>query len=303
LGRIGGVEMNEKQEVYSSFNSIVELIYQDMQKNYWGKIYEYVEENPNLISNATGFLIKPETMIIYFGKTHLAIEYMGSERIDELPTSSSTIELFIHDYTKSENSFLEDIIGFKYDSTSGIKGFPLVPLSIDLVLPTNKGFDKLMELNWNFHAQDMVFGMNIPIPVVIENQFTRIINGFFFDANGNGLVTRHIKWIDFIPLEYDDSDDEIDKIGVNITHYYSQLIENDAKFIYPLPEDYKFKKLPQINRFIELIAKDNAHEPDITKFLAQDENKFILTMHFGAKNIFDELLCKWQSEKKEGEFT
>lgn len=290
--------MSDEQVAYSSFDTIIEHLLQDLLRNYWGKIYKYVEENPNLISNVTGFLIQPEKIIFYFSKTHLAIEYIGSERIEELPTNSSTFDVFIRDYTKSDNSFLEDIVGFKYDSTSGIQGLPLLPLSIDLVLPTNKGFDKLMELKWNFYAQDMIFAMNTPAPVVPKNQFARIVNGLFFDANSNGLVTRHIKWIDFIPLEYDDSDSEFDKIGVNVIHYYSQLVENDANFTYPLPDDYKYKKLPKINRFIELIGKNDIHETDITNFLVQDENKFILTMHFGAKNIFGELLCKWQSEKK-----
>lgn len=286
------------EKIDNSLEDDIINILQDITKCYWGQIHKYVKINPKLINQITGFLLKPEKLIVYVGKTHLAIEYIGSEKIDELPRNSSDLELQIYDYTLSENSFLEDIIGFKYNSTSNI-AIPLSPFSIDLVLPTNKGFDKLMELNWNLDAQNMFLAFNSPAPILIEDQFTRIINGLFFDSNENGLITRHIKWIDFIPLKYNDIDENTANISINATYYYKKLVENDAEFIYPLPNEYKLKKLPQINRFIELLAHYNTKETDITKFLSQDENKFILTMQFGAKNIFPELLCEWQSENKE----
>lgn len=286
------------EKIDNSLEDDIINILQDITKCYWGQIHKYVKKNPKLINKITGFLLKPEKLIVYVGKTHLAIEYIGSEKIDELPRSSSDLELQIYDYTLSENSFLEDIIGFKYNSTSNI-AIPLSPFSIDLVLPTNKGFDRLMELNWNLDAQNMFLAFNSPAPILIEDQFTRIINGLFFDSNENGLITRHIKWIDFIPLKYNDIDENTANISINATYYYKKLVENDAEFIYPLPNEYKLKKLPQINRFIELLANYNVKETDITKFLSQDENKFILTMQFGAKNIFPELLCEWQSENKE----
>jgi hypothetical protein len=51
-------------------------------------------------------------------------------------------------------------------------------------------------------------------------------------------------------------------------------------------------------QFIELINSQNIGETVITNFLAKNENKFILTMHFGAKDIYDELICEWQSEER-----
>ncbi|HHQ4541724.1 TPA: Shedu anti-phage system protein SduA domain-containing protein, partial [Aeromonas veronii] len=55
----------------------------------------------------------------------------------------------------------------------------------------------------------------------------------------------------------------------------------------------------QINRFIETWGNKNSSETEITSFLAKDENRFILTMNFRAKQAFPELTCEWQSENKQ----
>lgn len=276
--------------------SFLEILLNQLAEDYWYQIYEYVSKNRNLLLSISGFLINPEKIILYIGTTHLAIEYVGSERIDQLPKEPFKVLVECIDYTQSNKPLLENIIGFEYDTTSSLI-VPLPQIAQDLIVPTNRGFDKLIELDWNFHAQNSYYFMNAPVPTVPSNQFTRIINGLFFDADNGNLKTRHIKWIDFIPLKYDDSDPELDTISID-TSFYPQLVEHDSNFIYPIPEDYKFKKLPQINRFIELINDAQTAEPNITKFLSLQENKFILTMHFGAQNIFGELLCKWQNEDK-----
>lgn len=65
-----------------------------------------------------------------------------------------------------------------------------------------------------------------------------------------------------------------------------------------MPDDYKFIQLPKINRFIEIWGNSQSTEPDITSHLSKEENKFILTMKFGAKDVFSELTCEWQSEER-----
>ncbi|CAH2213883.1 Shedu anti-phage system protein SduA domain-containing protein [Tepidibacter aestuarii] len=96
-------------------------------------------------------------------------------------------------------------------------------------------------------------------------------------------------------MKYDDSGRENDIFKINLS-FYEKLVDLDLKYIYTLPIEYKYKKLVQINRFIELIGNKETREIDITKFLSRNENKFILTMGFLSKEIYPELACKWQSE-------
>lgn len=178
--------------------------------------------------------------------------------------------------------------------------FPLLPYTDDWILPTKKGMDKLLELGWNWHAQDAIISINSPTYAPPIGQFCRIINGRFFDADQNGLKTRHIKWIDFLPLEIEEETEDTHVIKV-ILDELNSLVKHDAHYNYPLPpkEDYKFNKLPQLNRFIELVGNKKTSEPQLTKFLEQAENKFILTMGFLAKSIHPQMTCEWQSEIKD----
>jgi hypothetical protein len=285
--------MNE----YSDFTDFSIGLMNIISQEYLLKIRENIEKNPQLLNNFPAFLIKPEKIVFYYSKTHLAIEYIGSERISELPIGVDELEFEIFDYTLSDDLFFENIIGFKYDCTRNGFSLPLPPINENLIFPTNRGFDKLFELGWNFFAQDMIFGMNTPAPTFLEGNFHRIVNGFFFDSDGGFLKTRHIKWMDVIPIIYDDSNLETDSLSINLS-FYSNLIEHDTNYKYPIPDEFRLEKLPKINRFIELINSQNIGETVITNFLAKNENKFILTMHFGAKDIYDELICEWQSEER-----
>lgn len=270
-----------------------------LMESYWGPLYKYVEANPHLIKTVTGLLLKHDKLVFYFGKNHLAIEYFGQERITKL-IPEGVVQLTYYDLTLTDENFIEQIVGFKFDGTVNME-FPLPPFAEDLILPTNKGFDKLHELGWNFAAQNSLLAFNAGNFYIPKGQFTRHVNSLFFDADENGLKTRHIKWIDFIPLEYDDSGSEYDSIAINLGFYNEDLIKHDAHYVYPLPnkDDYKFSKLPQINRFIELVGKKDTSEPTITSFLEKEENKFILSMAFLAKDIHPQKKCEWQSETKD----
>ena len=63
--------------------------------------------------------------------------------------------------------------------------------------------------------------------------------------------------------------------------------------------DFKYIKLPQINRFVELVGNSNTTEPQLTSFLELPENKFILSMGFLGTEIHPQLLCDWQSQNRE----
>jgi hypothetical protein len=271
---------------------------QKITEVYWTPLYKYLKANSRLIEAFTGFLLNHEKLIFYFGRTHLAIEYIGPERINELK-SEGQAELRIFDYTLKDGNFFEQIVGFKFDGTSKME-FPLPPYAEDLIIPTNKGMDELVRLHWNFAAQNSLISINTKGFIIQEGSFTRLVNTLLFDADEKGLKTRHIKWIDFLPLEYDDTGEIYDSFKINLGPL-AKLVEHDAHYIYPLPykEDFKFTKLPQINRFIELSGRKGTAETDITSFLEKEENKFILSMAFLAKEIHPQVICKWQSEVKD----
>jgi|GEM_PF-582538 len=280
-------------------NLVLEIV-NGINEHYWNPLYKYLSENQNLTKTFSAFVIVPEQIVLYIGRTHLAIEYFGQERINELPDRKSSIRITHYDFTDSQTNLVEDIIGFKFDSTIGNLTFPLPQFSEDLIYPTNKGMDELIELKWNWMAQDAILGINSPGFHIESGQFARMVNARFFDADENGLKTRHIKWLDFLPLVIEDETEKTHVIKVSLTQLKS-LVEHDANYIYPLPpkDDYKFNKLPQINRFIELIGCADTSETQLTKFLDEPENRFILTMGFLSKEIHAQKICEWQSEEKE----
>ncbi|MFV7235345.1 Shedu anti-phage system protein SduA domain-containing protein [Flavobacterium sp. ZB4R12] len=277
-------------------NKLILELMNAISDKYWQPLNNYIEKNPELAKTFTAFLLQQEQIVLYIGKTHLAIEYFGNETLKGLPKNRN-VKVTHYDYTEAETNLFEDIVGFKFQSTLGNITMPLLPYIDDWVLPTNRGMDKLLELGWNWNAQDAILSINSPSYKPTIGQFSRIINGRFFDADDNGLKTRHIKWLDFLPLKIETEAEDYQIVNVTLTEL-SSLIEHDAHYIYPLPpkDDYKFYKLPQLNRFLELISNKNTTEPQLTNFLEDSRNQFILTMGFFAKEIHPQVICEWQSE-------
>ena len=288
-----------EQPIFNSFKDAVGLFVNYLNENYWEPIYEYLKIHPELVRTVPGFLVSPKEIIFYFGNTHLGIEYTGAERLESLPERQG-VSIKIFDYTESNENFLEQIIGFNYNDSSSSVPLPLATFLEDLIMPTNKGFDKLAELKWHFEAQDSITVFNAGSPVLMGNKFTRIVNGLFFDSDNNGLRTRHIKWIDFVPVHYDNSDTEKDAYGFDFS-IFNRLIEHDCRYTYPLPSnyDYKHSKLQKINRLIEMVGSNETKETDNTQFLSNPENQFILIMRFCAMSITSETTCVWQSVEKD----
>lgn len=283
--------VKEREWVLSIMNGINE--------HYWDPLYNYLKENIHLVKTFPSFLIDHDRIVLYLGKTHLAIEYFGKEQTNKLPERKS-VKVINYDFTESNTNFIDDIIGFKFETAMNLK-FPLPTFSEELVYPTNKGMDELIKLKWNWMAQNSMIGINSPGFELEKGKFHRIVNARFFDADENGLKTRHIKWLDFLPLEIEDETETTHVIKFSLNDLIS-LRESDAHYIYPLPpkEDYKYNKLPQINRFIELIGNKKTSETQLTSFLERAENKFILTMGFLSKEIRAQVNCEWQSQNKEG---
>lgn len=287
------------ENIKESFEGVVEEFIAKYKELYWIPLLNYVSENKELLNTVTGFLIKPEKLVLYYGKTHLAIEYFGSERINSL-NFAVDVPVKYYDLTESKENFLEEIIGFKFDSTHG-RDFPMPQYSEDIFYPTDKGFDKLLELKWNFSAESAMLGFNLGKLQIQPDRLSRHINSMYFDADENGLKTRRIKWIDFIPLRYSNSKNSFDSIMMDLRYITPALIKADAQYIFPIPnkDDYIYSKLPQINRFIEIVGTKQSSETEITSFLTQSENKFIMSMAFVATAIHSQLICDWQSEVKD----
>ncbi|CAH2213882.1 protein of unknown function [Tepidibacter aestuarii] len=79
---------------------------------YLDPMYKKIKNNPNILSSFSGFLLNPEKIIFYVGKTHLAIEYVGPEKITSIEPDSQ-FEIKIFDYSQSDENFLDKIIRFK----------------------------------------------------------------------------------------------------------------------------------------------------------------------------------------------
>jgi len=283
-------------EPHATMRPMVEIFLREIMRLYWGPLYKYLEDNPHLKKSFTGFILQPRHIFVYIGQNHIAIEYQGYEIYEDRP-AEQIFDIGVHDLSFSDENLLKQIIGFKDDSTSGI-ALPLPTVSEDFICPTNRGFDVLDDLGWNMSAQNSVISLNGPIPHPMEGEFCRIVNGRFFDADETGLITRHVKWMDFFPIMFDGSDAEVDRFRFTLEPI-AQHVEHDAHYVYPLPTDYKFTKLPIINRFIEKWGSKNSSETDITSFLAEAAHKFIITMKFGATDAFAELKCEWQSQKRD----
>lgn len=289
--------MNDKK-IYSD---LVCQLLSSISEVYWTRMCNYIEENNVAHKDVNCFLLNPESMVIYFGQKFIAIEYCGNPYLEDFQTVTMR-NITVRDFTKeklSTKQFIEKIIGFKYDGTSNIN-LPLFAGEYeDLIVPTNNGIDKLIELKWNFAAQDSVVSINSTGLDIADNQFVRLINTRFFDEQKGDLKTRIIKWIDFLPCYYNEPDEgELDEIGFSVS-IYDKLWYHDMLYKYPRPNDFKFSKLPQINRFIEFWGDSNYSEPEITSFLARDENKFILNMGFMGVGVYNEVLCEWQIEERE----
>jgi len=268
---------------------------QHLMTEYWQKIWKILDKKPELKKKFPAFILNPEKLVFYFGKNHFALEYIGPHHNDRLEGSSKIIGQFFN-YTESEH-LMDEIIGFKYEGTS--VRLPLVGVAEDLFVPSDKAFDILKENGWNFAAQPMFFCINFSGFELSKNEFIRLINCFFYSSDDNGLIVRHVKWLDIFPLEIVDVDKETAKFGITFWPNMEERALTDAHYCFPTPSGFQEEKLVALNRFVELFSSSGVEEPDITKFLSEQENKFILKMAFFAKELHPGKKLIWASGTKE----
>lgn len=291
------------ESLYETANTYSKLaceVLNGISKLYWNKMYQYIKDNSIDEKEVNCFIINPERMVLYFSKKYLAIEYCGNPLKKEINETSER-KVTVFDYTKEDLDsiqYINKIIGFDYNGTSGVA----LPLFLeqyeDLIIPTNAGAEKLADLNWNYLAQNNCTALNVQGLELQDNNFVRLINCYFFDCQDDNLKTRIIKWIDFIPLDYDDTiNEKYDQLRINLEYYVNKW-QTDMFYQYPKPNDFKYERLPRVNRFIELFGNSINSETDITSFLEKKENAFILCKAFSGVNVFGQVECEWQSEEK-----
>ena len=110
----------------------------------WNVWYEGIQRHPEFLNRFTGFLLYPEVVTMFWGKTHLAIEYSGPERLTELHQKRTAV-LKSFDLARDDKDLFEEIIGFRYISTAQLP-LPVTGDISDLILPTDAGHQKLIEL-------------------------------------------------------------------------------------------------------------------------------------------------------------
>lgn len=144
----------ENIEIYS--NLACQLL-SSISEVYWTKMCKYIMANDINHKDVNCFLLNPDSMVIYFSDKFIAIEYCGDPYKTDFEMISER-KILVRDFTKEKlttKQFIGKIIGFEYDGTSDIT----IPLFSNVyenfIIPTNAGMDKLLDLKWNFVAQDV----------------------------------------------------------------------------------------------------------------------------------------------------
>jgi hypothetical protein len=281
-------------------DSLVKLI-QWLNNIYYKPMREAITQHPQLQQSVSPFLVWPEEITIYVGEEHIALEYSWNETTSLEDNVANDIKIKVIDLENYESSFIEWILWFDIKSTVKWIKIPLPSEFQNGVLHSNKWMDKLLEIWWDFLCRDAPFTFFNWWGYEIEKkQFSRRINFFAFHEVEWNLITRYIKWIDFIPYKNIATDKKKDAISIDLS-IYQNLREGDVQFVFPTPKltDYKKYKLPQLNRFTEMVYNSSYSEVQLTQFLSKKENQFILWMYFNSQEVFPEKKCYWQSEERQ----
>ena len=123
----------------------------------------------------------------------------------------------------------------------------------------------------------------------------RIVDSYFYDAEENRLKVRHVKWLDLFPCRHKfDVDEDHDRIGFRFFPDPQKQAELDARVTLRSAPDFQIDKLRQLNRFVELFcSKELTSETELTRFLAEEINQFIVRMAFFFKKLYPERQCEW----------
>lgn len=295
--KVGTNAMSKFSHSYEEYlKQFVDAIIEKMSFGYWDKMREILREKKKLQITFPHLLLNPEKLVIYIGKKHWAIEYIGATSQENFDVDNDNLSIILFDYSQNEEDFFEAILGFKFDGSS-IR----IPLpqgtNQDLYIPTNSADDILYGNGWNYAAQSMLLSYNLAGIDLTEKEHYRLVNCFFYGTNSHGLITRHIKWMEIFPYDVVPHGKGLSKSKISFFRDFENQAFRDVISEFPIPHDLQHDRLVRLNRFVELISAAYLSELEITSFLAEPDNQFILKIAFFAKEVHSELECQWTDSK------
>jgi hypothetical protein len=145
---------------------------------------------------------------------------------------------------REEESIVNAITDMKCEGTGGVLQLDATQICWNLFVPTSQDTTLLMLDNgWDLTAEDMVFAMNSGDVEVPEGQFVRMINCFFYRKEADGLRTRRIQWVDFLPLTVKSIDEDTAEFFIQTWPDLDNVINNDARLKFPRPPSFENERL------------------------------------------------------------
>lgn len=270
-----------------------------VQQEYLGRIRTYAKESFIYKGNIPGFLINPSVIKVLWFEHHFALSFEGGDL--DIDDSSCMSPSFIHEchYSDSSDTFLfSALTGFEL--ARGEPGDQQDWAGLAVLSISKKGFlfsggvmSGLLELGWRpeiMHNSGGVMGFRDPaFPQEKSLNFQNVF--VYYGLPGNGFSTRHFQWVEVFPYMID-FDGEGDILRLNFWRPpIRSAVENAGGRSFYIPKEYRDFKFSIINGFVELWAQPSIKEVEITRFFEQKNHKFILTMHFGARDVFAERSC------------
>jgi hypothetical protein len=271
--------------------AVAEQLVSTYLEPYWRTLWTLVEASEEVRRTIPPFLLRPERVIIYLGRHHWAVEYVGNLSGPLGEPQPFKVELL--DYTWSQN-LIEDLVQLQYDGTSGWS-LPLSGTVECAFLPSNDALQRLLAAGWNPAAPSSFLAMNVAGVVVMQGDGVRVRNSFFYGVDSespSGVQVRYVRWLDVFPAKMTDVADGADYEPTFWTEP-TAIASQDAVYAFPLPVGYQYEKEDRLNRFIELFLRPESAETEITRFLADPENQFILKIAFAAVTVRSERECLW----------
>lgn len=256
-------------------------------------------ESDQYLANIPGFLLSPKTITVHWFRDHLALSYEGNESSKDLDSAPSPE--FIHRFHLNEvNTYLFSSV-LEVDLPKIMEDNPLnSEINLATISSAPRGllfcdstFSELLDKGWQMGVSNSSgVILNFSESAIPKNKFYNFQNVFISTRSANqDIATHRIKWLDVIPHDLIlNPQGKLTNIRASPS-VLEQLLNIYGLKKYFIPATYQQKKLDIINKFVELWGNNLTKEIDITRFLEKDEHKFLITMHFGARNIYPEKSC------------
>jgi len=92
--------------------SVVNLVL----KSYWRPMWDALEKYPALRETVPGFFVNPEKLVLYVGRHHMGIEYLGpisNQRLED----RGRLNIQVFDYRQNDD-LLAEILGIQYEDST-----------------------------------------------------------------------------------------------------------------------------------------------------------------------------------------